>query len=241
MTKGKTISGQTERYIMIDSLRGFAVLLMIIFHFVFDLNGFQFVKIDFLANPFWYAFPRCIVFLFLVCGGMGLALVHKNGIKWGLVRKRLYKIGGWAFVISIVTYLLFPKNFVFFGILHCIAATSVAGVFLVGKPKVSLLLCLLLVIPDLIFQPTLIPFSKWIGVSPIDYIPFYPWVGIVLLGIYVESVDFHKIPLKRTFLIRLFETMGKHSLKIYLLHRPSVFGMVFLLYKLQTSVVGSLD
>lgn len=133
MTKEKTISGQTERYIMIDFLRGFAVLLMIIFHFAFDLNGFQFVKIDFVANPFWYALPRCIVFLFLVCVGIGLALVHKNGIKWGLVRKRLYKIGGWAFVISIVTYLLFPKNFVFFGILHCIAATSVAGVFLVGN------------------------------------------------------------------------------------------------------------
>lgn len=133
MTKEKTISRQTERYIMIDFLRGFAVLLMIIFHFAFDLNGFQFVKIDFVANPFWYALPRCIVFLFLVCVGIGLALVHKNGIKWGLVRKRLYKIGGWAFVISIVTYLLFPKNFVFFGILHCIAATSVAGVFLVGN------------------------------------------------------------------------------------------------------------
>jgi uncharacterized membrane protein len=137
MTKGKTISGQIERYIMIDFLRGFAVLLMIIFHFAFDLNGFQFVKIDFLTNPFWYTFPRCIVFVFLLCVGMGLALVHKNGIKWGLVRKRLYKICGWAFVISIVTYLLFPKSFVFFGILHYIAATSVAWVFLVGKPRVS--------------------------------------------------------------------------------------------------------
>ena len=234
MRERKTGMGQKERYLMIDFLRGFAVLLMIMFHFAFDLNGFRFIEIDLLGNRFWYAFPRCIVFLFFICVGMGLALVHKNGIRWGLLRKRFYKIGGWAFVISIVTYLIFPKNFVFFGILHCIAATSVAGVFLVGRPKLSLFLCFLLVIPDLIFQPTLIPISIWLGVTPMDYIPFYPWVGIVLFGIYLESVDFHKIPLKRTSLIRLFETMGKHSLKIYLLHRPVVFGMVFLLYKLKT-------
>ena len=50
---GKVNKGQTQRYIMIDSLRGIAVLLMIIFHFGFDLNGFRFVRIDFSANPFW--------------------------------------------------------------------------------------------------------------------------------------------------------------------------------------------
>ena len=232
---GKVNKGQTQRYIMIDSLRGLAVLLMIIFHFGFDLNGFRFVRIDFSANPFWYGLPRFIIFLFLVCVGMGLALVHKNGIKWGLVRKRLYKIGGWALFITFVTYVLFPKNFVFFGALHCIAATSVTGVFFVGKPKLSLLFCLIIVIPDLIFQPTLISFSKWIGVTPMDYIPFYPWIGIVLLGIYLESINFHKILLKRNFLIKPLETMGKHSLKIYLLHRPIVFGMIFFLYKLKIS------
>ena len=109
------------RYLIIDVMRGVAVLLMIIFHIAFDLNTFGFVSIDFFENVFWFFFPRFIVALFLVCVGVSLALVHKDGIRWVLVRKRFYKIGGWALVISAVTYVLFPKHFVYFGILHCIS------------------------------------------------------------------------------------------------------------------------
>ena len=99
-----------NRYIMLDVLRGFAVLLMIVFHGAYDLNWFYFIDIDILENPFWFWLPRFIVFLFLICVGMGLSIVHKNGIKWRLAIKRLLKIGGWAFVITVVTYILFPKN-----------------------------------------------------------------------------------------------------------------------------------
>jgi uncharacterized membrane protein len=235
MRKGKEKTDKKERYLMIDFLRGLAVLLMIIFHLVFDLNYFRFVRITFLTNPYWIVFGRSILILFLICVGMGLAIVHKEGIRWNLVKRRFYKIGGWALVITIVTYILLPENFIFFGILHFIAFTSVVGVFFVHRPKLSLLLCLILVISDLIFQPTLIPISEWLGVTPADYIPFYPWMGIVLLGIYLESINFHKIPLKRNFLLKTFEAIGKHSLKIYLLHQPIIFGIFFFIYRLRSS------
>jgi len=222
-----------ERYIMIDFLRGLAVLLMLIFHLVFDLNYFQFIRVAFLGSRYWIGFAQFIVFLFLICVGMGLAIVHKHQIKWDLVKKRFYRIGGWALIITIITYILFPKNFVFFGVLHCIATTSVVGVLFVNRPRLSLFLCLALVVPNLIFQPTLIPISRWIGVTPMDYIPFYPWIGIVLFGIYLESVNFHKIFLKRNFFTKPFEIMGKHSLKIYLLHQPILVGIFLSLYKLK--------
>lgn len=220
---------------MLDFLRGLAVVLMIFYHSAVDLNGFRLIKIDLLGNPFWYGLPRFIIFLFLVCVGMALSVVHKNGIKWNLVRRRLYKIGGWAVVISFITYILFPKNFVFFGALHCIAATSVVGVFFVNKPRLCLLLCLVLIIPDLIFRPVLLPISGLLDVTPFDYVPFYPWIGIVLLGIYLESINFHKIRLQRNSIITALATVGKHSLKIYLIHRPILVGMFFFIYKLKTS------
>jgi len=229
---------QTERYIMIDSLRGFGVLLMIIFHFIFDLNFFRIAHITFLANPFWIGFGRLILIIFLLCVGMGLALVHKTEIKWNLIKKRFYRIGGWALTITIITYILLPKHFIFFGVLHCIAVTSVVAVFFVNRPKLSLLLCLLLVIPHLIFQPTLIPISKWLGVSSADHTPIYPWIGIVFLGIYLESINFHKISLKKNLLTKPFELMGKHSLKIYLVHQPILFSMLFLFSKLSNCPGG---
>jgi uncharacterized membrane protein len=218
---------------MIDVMRGFAIVLMIIFHVAFDLNGFGFVSIDFFKNVFWFGFPRFIVTLFLICVGVSLALVHKEGVRWVGVRKRFYKIGGWALVISAVTYFLFPKNFVYFGILHCIAVSSVVGVFFVRLPKFALLIGLIMVISNVIFQPTLLPLSEWMNVSPMDYIPFYPYFGIVLTGIFLESINFHRIPIKRSWLTRPLEVMGQHSLKIYLIHRPVIYGIFLSLSRLK--------
>jgi uncharacterized membrane protein len=221
------------RYLIIDIMRGFAVVLMVIFHVAFDLNSFGFVSIDFFENVFWFSFPRFIVTLFLVCVGVSLALVHKDRVKWVIVRKRFYKIGGWALVISVVTYILFPKHFVYFGILHCIAVSSVVGVFFVRLPRWSLLVGLLMVISNVVFEPSLLPLSKWMNVSPMDYIPFYPYFGIVLIGIFLESVNFHRIPIKRSRLTRPLEMMGQHSLKIYLIHRPVIYGFFLTLFRLK--------
>lgn len=231
MTTGPKKKSKGERYIMLDVLRGFAVLLMIIFHLAFDLNSFRLIQIEIIENPFWYYLPRFIVSLFLVSVGMGLALVHKKGIKWPNLRRRFYKIGGWALVISLITYLLFPESYIYFGILHCIAVSSLIGVFFVNRPKLSLWLCLAFLISNLAFRETLIPISKWLGISPFDYIPFYPWFGLVLLGIYLESMNFHKFHIKRNRWVRVLETMGRHSLKIYLIHRPILMGLVFLAYQ----------
>jgi uncharacterized membrane protein len=224
-----------QRFVTIDIVRGLGVLLMIIFHLAFDLDGFRFVNIDFLENPFWYALPRFIVFLFFICVGMSLALVHKEKIKWHLVRKRFYKIGGWALLITLVTFILFPGKFIFFGVLHCIAVTSVVGVLFVSRPRLSLLLCLILVSSDLVFEPELLPLSDWFGVTPMDYVRFYPWIGIVLLGIYLESVNLHKIPINMGGVERPLAAMGRHSLEIYILHRPIIFGAIFFLYKMKNA------
>lgn len=226
-----------ERYILIDALRGFAVLLMICFHSAFDLNGFRLINIDIIKDPFWFAFPRFIVSLFLICAGMSLALAHKKGIQWGPFRMRLYKIGACALFITIITYIAFPQNYIYFGILHCIFFTSLVGILFIKKPKLSLILGLLIVIPNMIFQPTLIPVSKWLDIAPFDYVPFYPWFGLLLFGIFLESINFHKVPFKQNYLNKALEFMGKHSLIIYFLHRPVVFGIVFLIYRFKLSDV----
>jgi uncharacterized membrane protein len=223
-----------QRHIMLDFLRGAAVLLMIFFHLVFDLDSFRFIAVDFLADPFWYALPRFIVALFLLCVGMSLALAHKNAVNWNSLGKRLLKIGGWAACITVITYMFFRENFVFFGILHCIAAASFLGVFFVGRPRLSLVLGLLLIITEFLFEPSLLPLSEWLDVSPMDYIPLYPWFGVVLLGIFLESINLHKIPLKKVFPVNSLASMGRHSLKIYIIHRPVLFGSVLLLYKLKS-------
>ena len=163
---------------------------------------------------------------------IGLALVHKNGIHWKSMVHRVLRIGGWALVITTITYLLFPRHYVFFGILHCIAVSSIVGLLFVKRPILALGLGIFLILSNLLYQTTLLPLGTWLKVTPMDYVPFYPWFGLVLLGIFLESIHFHKIPINRIPAVRTLEALGKHSLMIYLLHRPILFGGVFLIHRL---------
>jgi len=225
----KTAGG---RFVIIDALRGFAVILMIFFHLFYDLNIFQLIAIDLTEDPFWFTLPRVIVSVFLICVGMGLALVHKNGIRWEHVRKRIIKIGGCALLITGITFFLFPKQYIFFGILHCIALSSVMGLFFVKYPRGSLMGFIVIILSYVIFKPSTNPFLDWMGVRPLDFIPIYPWFGSVLLGIFLEFIRFHKIPVRQTPVVKCLEYLGRHSLVIYLIHQPVLFGMCYAISKM---------
>ena len=133
---------------VIDAIRGLTIILMIFFHFSFDLYNFGFLKTDIIHEPFWYALPRLIVFLFIFAVGMSLTLAHQDKINWRPFWKRFLKISAFALLISLVTYKLFPDNWIYFGTLHAIALISVMSLPFLKKPKLSLLLALLLFIPS---------------------------------------------------------------------------------------------
>ena len=82
-----------------------------------------------------------------------------------------------------------------------------------------------------LIKPPLSEVSHWIGVSPMDFVPLYPWFALVLLGIFLESVRFHQIPLKARVSDWL-AYLGKHSLVIYLIHQPILFSTCYLIYEI---------
>ena len=139
------------RYHLLDQIRGLAVVLMIIFHLAYDLSFFGYYDMNYPANPYWYALPRIIVFLFLICVGMGLYEAHFPLIKIKKFNKRLLLIVMWAIVISISTFFLFPERWIYFGTLHCIALASLASLPFLRFPIVSLILGSTLVISDFLF------------------------------------------------------------------------------------------
>lgn len=219
------------RYVGLDQIRGIGVLLMIIFHFCYDLMAYRFPSIPKDSTLFWYWLPRLIVFIFLFCVGVSLRIAHYPTPKYQSFFKRFAQITGAAILISITTYFLFPDRWVYFGTLHCIALCSIVALPLIKYPKTCGVLSFVIIAPVLFFDFK----YPWInlGIKSMDYEPLLPWLYVSLLGIFIEStgvikrVNFPKL-LGGPFL----EFLGKKAFVIYLLHQPILFGLVGLAAKL---------
>ncbi len=213
----------------IDALRGFTIILMIFFHACFDLTNFGFLTIDIIHAPFWFALPRLIVFLFLFAVGMSLRLTHFEKIKWTPFWKRFFKLVAFALMISVVTYFLFPENWIYFGTLHAIALISLLSLPFIKRPNLALAIALLLFIPSIFFDKNIPWFT--LAHQSWDYIEPFPWLGASLLGIFAVHKGLHLCQIPNNKAVRSLNFLGTHSLLIYLTHQPILFGAVYLMHQ----------
>ena len=115
-----------DRFWEVDLLRGIAIMLMVFYHFAFDLNYFGLVKID--ANSgLFFSLARLTVTLFLLLVGLSLYLSLSRSERLGRqnrFKRRLFRRSAWilslALCITIVTYLLMGRGYIVFGALHLI-------------------------------------------------------------------------------------------------------------------------
>ncbi len=216
------------RYGFLDSLRGMAVVWMIIFHTCYDMRMLGMIDWNF-SDGFWFAFPRVIAFTFLFCVGVSLYLVHFPKVKWEGLKKRSYKLALASCAVSAGTYFIFPQQWVFFGTLHCILVGSILGVFFIGHKQLSWLILLTI----LIFQYIIGFDIKWVSSivqkPSMDFIPVYPWFWVILLGSLMAplmSKNRHIAALKSPIWLKWLST---HSLKIYLIHQPIIYGTLWVI------------
>ena len=216
-----------ERARLPDYLKGIAVYLMIIFHTAYDLDFFGYYNMNYPDNVYWYGLPRLIVFLFLICVGMGLFLAHSQMLKVKKFLKRLGVLLLCASVISVVTYFIFPQTWIYFGTLHCIALCSILTLLFVRIPLIAGLLGLALLVTHFALGIH-IPWFELPHAS-LDYIPLFPWWGFPLIGVFLASRGVCRLKLPSCSFLEL---PGRHSLMIYLLHQPLIFGTIYLFYRL---------
>lgn len=227
----KDKTDKNTRSLLLDCIRGFTVILMIYFHFNFDLNFFGLQNIDIIHAPFWYALPRLIVFLFFFAVGSSLYFAHHKKINWNSLLKRQGILLLWSIAISAITYILYPENWIYFGTLHSIFTITFMSLPFLKFPKVSLLVAISLFLPSIIWDKTIpwiqLPHSSW------DYISPFPWVGASLLGIFAASVGVYKLQIPSTKSTRALSYLGRHSLFIYITHQPILFGIIITYLKVK--------
>jgi uncharacterized membrane protein len=236
---------QTQRLATIDSLRGLAIVWMTVFHFCFDLNYFGWLKQNFYTDPFWTWQRTAIVSLFLFCAGLGQAFAFAQGQSWGRFCKRWLQIAGCALLVTAGSYWMFPKSFIYFGVLHGIAVMLVIVRLTAGWGRWLWLAgaVALAVKPLALFAHVQWPALdflnhmtwNWLGLisrKPVteDYVPLFPWLGVMWWG--VAAGQWFLARRKDLLQARLpaaaapLAWLGRWSLTWYMLHQPVMIGIL---------------
>ena len=220
----------SSRYPLIDQLRGLAVVLMIIYHFAYNLTMYRYMAYDRLFEWPLFLTQRVCIITFLTCIGISLCMAHAKGMRWKSFWRRQVQVGAAALAVSLATWLTYAENWVYFGILHFITISSFVALPFIPYPKVALLIALALLVPYLGWDMTL-PWIKLAHAS-FDYVPLFPWLAYVLLGIVAYHIGVHRwwhapaVPP-----VKGLEFLGRHSLVIYLVHQPILMALVWLFYR----------
>lgn len=220
-----------ERIWEIDFIRVLAIALMIVGHFVFNLNFVLGVEVNF-ASGFWYwYFKAWVLFIFISGISTGFSRrVVQNAIKLLVV----------AVGISIVTYFAVGEQYIRFGILHFLAVSMLLhlvlrrlNVWVLGFLAVVIALLTPIIRQTTVATGLLLPLGfTYPGFTSLDYFPLFPHLLYYILGIIAYKLYYFKgrSLFKFSLQSRVIEKISRNSLLIYVLHQPVLFGLI-LLYK----------
>jgi uncharacterized membrane protein len=241
----------TKRFWEVDSLRGLAVILMITYHFLFDLTFFGVLYVDVYSGFLWI-FARLTAFTFIFLMGVSLTLSRSRAeqsgefIQGGLFKKYLkrgLKIFSLGLLITVVTWIFIPEEFIIFGVLHFIGISIILAYPFLKRKYTNFALGISIIIVGIYLGTYSFNFSwlMWLGFVPstlqtVDYFPILPWFGVVLLGLFFGRLLYKNykrqfsIPdLSESYIVRIFSFLGRNSLVIYLIHQPILIIILYLL------------
>lgn len=239
----------------VDTGRGFAILAMIVFHIFFDLYSFEMLDFD-IYSDFWWIFPRLIAGSFVFLVGVSLTLsyarVRQRKPSGACFKKYLLRglfIFTLGLIITIITWFIFAERLVLFGVLHLIGVSIILAYPFIRFKYINLVLAVIILAAGVVLWFYRFDFFWlfFLGLRPqeyypFDYLPLIPWFGVVLLGIFWGNLlyqngqrRFPLIDLQAAPPIKLLCFLGRHSLIVYFLHRPLVYGAVYLVALLRTN------
>ncbi len=240
-----------KRYGLPDTLRGLALLNMIAYHFVWNLNYFFNLNWELQQNNALYIWQQCICWTFIFVSGLSFSFAKKP-LKNGII---VFVCGA---IISAVTMYFMPEVRILFGILTLIGSCIII---------LSLLQRLLKKIPGIIgflisaslffvtrnvnkgslgFEDIIISelpgewyanlFTTYIGFTEngfmsTDYFSLIPWIFLFLCGYYVYNIllKYNLLDKILKFKIGPLAAIGQKTLIVYMIHQPILYGIIILM------------
>ena len=240
-----------ERCRLIDTLRGLALINMVIFHFCYDVFVIYGNDRDWAGRPAVTVWERYICVSFILISGISLNF-SRHAYRRGLI------VSACGLAITLVTAVAIPDEIILFGVLTCIglcmlltqaargllercnpfagAAVSFSlFVFTYGLPLGYL---------GIFKQPLVMLPQAWYVFRPLallglpdrqfyssDYFPLVPWLFLFVCGFFLWRA-LARLHADRFFYrgIPVLEWCGRYSLWIYMIHQPLLMGVCFLLF-----------
>lgn len=237
----------TGRYPEIDTARGIAILMMVVFHTLFDLNYFSIAPVN-VSTGFWRMFAYATASLFLFIAGLSLSISHARAARtlsgFAMAKKFLFRGAGifaCGLLITVVTWWFLGDNCIVFGILHLIGVSVMISPLFFRFKKWNAVIGLWVIaagfyVATLTGPYVLLPFGIHpAAFSSVDYTPLLPWFGLVLIGIaagewlYPGGTRIFATPKIPGILEKPVVFLGRHSLVIYLIHQPIIIMLLMAL------------
>ena len=220
-----------QRIQLIDALRGLAVLLMVVHHFLYDLVAFCGAPAWLFSNPVFNFLHYIFAGLFLFLSGVSSNFSRSN------VKRGLKALACTLVITAVTTVMDMP---IVFGVLHLLGTcmvlygltrrfweklpfwvvpvVSIAGIVLTGHMAGGVM-----------SESRWLWMLGWVyeGFVSTDYFPLLPWAFVFLLGTWAGKY------IKAGRMPHWFYTadcpplaaVGRHSLVIYVLHQPVLYGL----------------
>lgn len=240
------------RFWEVDAARGVAILMVALYHLIYDLDNFGGYGIR-STSGFWALFADASAFAFVFLVGLSLtishgrasvALSHERSL-FGKYLRRGMRIFAYGMAITAVFWVL-DYGYVIFGILHLIGVSIILAYPFMTLRFVNLLAGLLVIgagvwigsrqvaaggLAGILLAPTgVLPENLFMP----DYRPLLPWFGVVLLGLFVGNIVYGVRAAKEPgdhgpAPVRLLAFLGRHTLLIYLIHQPMLIAVLWIL------------
>lgn len=248
MTYQKPIS----RLHLLDEIRGFCIICMVFYHAFYSM--FEIFNISFAQKLFDFFMPVEPFFAatFIIISGI-VCHFSRSNLKRGL---QLLAVACIITLVTVIMTLFDFNEVIYFGILHLLAVSIL--LFCLIKPLILKIPPIAgMIVSALIFFATynisyghigfgnfsftlpgslyttdwLFPFGIYSATFySSDYFPIFPWLFAFVfgnfLGVYAMQGKFPKCFEKLRF--RPLSSVGRHSLIIYVLHQPVIFGLLML-------------
>ena len=232
-----TSCSTSERIPALDAWRGLACLCMLVYHFAFDLFAFGWLRWEAFDSLPIHLFERFIAWSFILCAGISCRLSHGN------IRRGLICVLAGVLVVAASYAVGAPIRFGILQLLSvCMLLYGFFGKWLPRSGRAIPYIYLVLYAVTRLWTSSVTVRPRWLfwlglryeGFVSYDYFPLLPYIFLFLLGTWLGE----RLP-RRCDAPRLYASMpplltwtGRHTLLIYLLHQPVLYGLCWLIARL---------